>query len=299
MRVDAHFHIWDLEAHRFPWLQQGKPIVRIYGDSAPLRHSYRIKDYIADARSSGVGAGIYVQCGMEDPFEEVQHVQQLIDTNRCEGFPVMIVGHADMSSDGCPAALERFAQVPNVRGIRYSVAWSPDPMATFAPHPVSLSSDAFVRSFIALGELGLRFDCMLYPAQMHALAMLCEQHPSTAVIVNHTGLPFEADDPGLTRWRAGMRDLAQHPQVSIKISGLGMVRQDWTDQGASWAQDVIEETIGMFGGERCMFASNYPVERLASSFAEVYLAYEKAVAHRSEQERRNLFSENALRLYGF
>jgi len=299
MRVDAHFHIWDLEAHRFPWLQQGEPMVRLYGNSAPLRHSYRIEDYIADARASGVEAGVYVQCGMEDPFEEVCHVQELVDTNRCDNFPIMIVGHADLSSDGCAEELERFAQVPNVRGIRYSIAWTPDPVATFALKPVALSSDSFVRSFTALGELDLRWDCLVYPAQMHDLAALCEKHPSTAVVINHTGLPLEAGDPGLNRWRAGMRELAQHPQVSIKISGLGMVRHDWTGQGVSWAQDVIAETIGMFGSERCMFASNYPVERLASPFEDVYRAYETAVANRPEEERRNLFGENARRLYGF
>ncbi len=295
MRVDAHFHVWDLEAHRYPWLQDGAPVVRVYGSSAPLRQSYRIDDYLADARASGVEAGVYVQCGMQDPLEEARYVQSLSDG----GFPIMIVGYADMSADGACTMLQRFAEVPNVRGIRFSIAWDADPAVTFAHAPVALGDGNFGRAFAKLGELGLRLDCMLYPAQMPEFATLCAQHPSTAVVINHTGMPLEAIDPGLQRWRDGMRMLAEQPQVCVKISGLGMLVHDWTTTGADWAAEIINETIEIFGVERCMFASNYPVERLSSSFSAMVRIYENAVAHRSEADRRKLFGDNALHLYGF
>lgn len=299
MRIDAHFHVWDLETHHYPWLQQGEPIVRIYGSSAPLRHSYRIEDYVADASACGIGAGVFVQCGMHDPLEEVRYIQQLADERRGGDFPIMIVGYADLASPGALITLERLAEVPNVRGVRYSIAWDPDPLATFALAPVELSGDAFMRAFAALGDLGLRLDCMLYPAQMQVLSALCERYPSTPVIINHTGLPLELHDAGLERWREGMHVLAGHSQVSVKISGLGMIRHDWVAQGESWARDIIAETIDTFGVDRCMFASNYPVERLASAFSEVYRTYEAAVVHRPEEERSKLFGDNAFRLYGF
>lgn len=78
-----------------------------------------------------------------------------------------------------------------------------------------------------------------------------------------------------------------------------MVRLDWVAQGKSWAQDVIVETIEIFGVERCTFANNYPVERLASPFKDMYRTYEAAVADSGEEERSKLFGDNAFRLYGF
>lgn len=296
MQVDAHFHVWDLEANSYPWLQQGKPIVRVYGDSAPLRTSYRIADYRADAEPCGIKGGIYVQCGMEDPVEEARYVQRLAD-EAGDDFPIYTVAYADMTRADAGETLARLADVPNVRGVRFSVAWDSDPAATFAPTPVPLDGENLARNFRALGELGLVFDCMLYPAQMHELAELCERHPSTAVVVNHTGLPLELHDPGLERWRAGMRRLAEVPQVAVKISGLGMVRRDWTSEGAAWAAAVIRETVETFGTDRCMFASNYPVERLASSYEATYGVYRRAVAHLPDGDRARLFGDNARRIY--
>lgn len=296
MQVDAHFHVWDLEANSYPWLQQGKPIVRTYGDSAPLRVSYRIADYRADAEPAGVAAGIYVQCGMEDPVEEARYVQSLSDSYE-ERFPIFIVAYADMTRADAADTLTRLVEVPNVRGVRFSVAWDRDPAVTYVAAPIPLDEKNIVRNFSLLGELGLVFDCMLYPAQMHDLADLCERHPSTPVVINHTGLPLELHDRGLTRWREGMRCLSELPQVSVKISGLGMVRQDWTSEGATWAKAVIRETIETFGTDRCMFASNYPVERLSSSFAAMYAVYQNAVADRTDADREKLFGDNACRLY--
>lgn len=298
MRVDAHFHVWDLEANRYPWLQDGEPAIRAYGNSAPLRRSYRIGHYLTEARASGVGAGVYVQCGMQDPLDEARYVQSLADETG-DDFPIMIVGHADLSAEGAGATLEKFAAISNVRGVRTSIAWDPDPAVTFAPVPVALDRGIFQRAFARLGELGLRLDCMLYPAQMAELAALCAQHPATPVVINHAGLPLEAADPGLQRWREGMRRLADNPLISVKISGLGMLVRDWTTGSADWTASIIDETIAMFGVERCMIASNHPVESLSSSFTATYRAFETALAHRSEADRRKLFGENALHLYGF
>lgn len=298
MRVDAHFHVWDLEAYRYPWLQDGEPAIRAYGSSAPLRRSYRIGDYITEARASGIRAGVHVQCGMQDPLEEARYIQSLADATGAD-FPIMIVGHAELSAEGVGGALAEFAAIPNVRGVRTSIAWDPDPAVSFVAAPVALEGDNFRRAFARLGELGLRLDCMLYPAQMAELAALCARHPSTPVVINHAGLPLEAADPGLERWRDGMRLLADNPQVCVKISGFGMLMRDWTTAGADWTASIIDETIAIFGVERCMVASNHPVESLSSSFSATYRAYETALARRSEADRSKLFGENALHLYGF
>lgn len=293
-RVDTHFHIWDLAANSYPWLQEGAPVVRVYGSSAPLRRSYVLEDFLGDCAGSTVTSAVYVQCGMRDPVDEALYVQRVHQENPT-GLDLAIVGFADMTDPGASSVLERLAQVPMVRGIRTTVAWHADPILSFAPRPGILGEPDVRRAAASMAALGLRLDCMLYPAQMGELAELAAGCPDLSIIVNHTGMPLEADDDGQERWREGMHRLAGHPQITVKISGLGMLWPDWTD---GRADGVIDETIDIFGEDRCMFGSNYPVERLASSYDAVFRAFDRAVAHRSPAARRKLFHDNAVRIYG-
>jgi predicted TIM-barrel fold metal-dependent hydrolase len=292
-RIDTHFHIWDLETYRYPWLQEGPPPVRAYGSSASMRHSYRLENYLDDARGSGICGAVYVQCYMDDPLLEARYIQGLADTHAAH-FDLVIVAYADLTQADAHALLPRLAALPSVRGIRNTAAWHPDPILSFAPRPGMLSEANTQAGFAALADLGLRFDCMIYPQQMEDLARLAERAPSVPVILNHAGMPLRAGDPDLARWRDGMRLLAALPQVSVKISGLGMVIRDWAGGGAD---DVIDETIEIFGVDRCMFASNYPIERVTSTFGDTYGAFDRATAHRSDEERHKLFSRNAARIY--
>ena len=292
-RIDAHFHIWDLEQHRYPWLQDGIAPIRVYGSSASLRHSYLLDDYLDDAQSSGIDGAVYVQCYMDDPLAEARYIQRLTDTHP-SGPKLAIVAYADLTRDGSKDLLGPLAAIANVRGIRNTAAWHPDPIASFAPRAGMLSEANTVSGFAALAEHGLRFDCMIYPLQTEELAKLARRAPAVPVIVNHAGMPYAARDPGLVEWRKGMRLLAEQPQISVKISGLGMLMKDWT---AGAAEEVIQETIEIFGVDRCMFASNYPIERVTSTFADTYRAFERAISRRTADEQRKLFSENAARIY--
>lgn len=292
-RIDAHFHIWDLEQHRYPWLQDGVAPLRVYGSSSSLRNSYLLEDYLDDARSSGIDGAVYVQCYMDDPLAEARYIQHLANTHPF-GAKLAIVAYADLTQDGSKDLLGPLAAIPNVRGIRNTAAWHPDPIASFAPRDGMLSEANTISGFAALAERGLRFDCMVYPLQMRELASLSARAPTVPVIVNHAGMPYAARDPGLVEWRNGMRLLAQQPQISVKISGLGMLVKDWT---AGAADDVIQETIEIFGIDRCMFASNYPIERVTSTFSDTYRAFERAISRRTADEQRKLFCENAARIY--
>jgi predicted TIM-barrel fold metal-dependent hydrolase len=125
-------------------------------------------------------------------------------------------------------------------------------------------------------------------------ARLAGDYPDIPLIVNHTGMPRDRDPAGLEVWRQGMRQLAERPNVSVKVSGLGMSEPNWT---ADSIRPLVLETIDIFGTDRSMFASNFPVDRAFSSFDVLYDAFKSITAGFSDSERRALFHDNAERIY--
>jgi predicted TIM-barrel fold metal-dependent hydrolase len=125
-------------------------------------------------------------------------------------------------------------------------------------------------------------------------AGLAQAHPETLIILDHAGMPVDRDEAGIRTWRQGMRALAAVPNVVSKISGLGAF--DWR-----WSADSIRpfvlETIEIFGVSRCMFASNFPVDKLYSDFDSLYAAFHSITRDFSPDEKRRLFHDNAERYY--
>jgi predicted TIM-barrel fold metal-dependent hydrolase len=107
-------------------------------------------------------------------------------------------------------------------------------------------------------------------------------------------MPADRDTAGLQAWRAGMQALAQQPNVTVKISGLAMLDWHWTTNSL---RPFVLQTLEIFGPERCMFASNFPVDRLFGSFTRQYGAYQSLTAHLSTSERDQVFAGNAERIY--
>ena len=125
-------------------------------------------------------------------------------------------------------------------------------------------------------------------------AALANAYPDILIILNHTGMPVDRDKEGIARWRQGMRELASAPNVAVKISGLGTVDWNWTIQSI---RPFVLQTIEAFGVLRCMFASNFPVDKLYSDFDTLYAAFHEITAHFSAEERQMLFHDNAERYY--
>jgi predicted TIM-barrel fold metal-dependent hydrolase len=150
------------------------------------------------------------------------------------------------------------------------------------------------RGFAMLASRGLTFDLQLYPHQMDEAVELATDFPGTGIVLNHAGMPVDRSAEGFALWRNGMRALASHDNVSVKISGLGMVDHHWTVDSF---RPVVEDVIDTFGISRAMFASNFPVDRLYSSYEAVWEAFREITAPFSFDERLALFSSNAERIY--
>ncbi len=291
--IDPHQHLWDLERNLYPWLQEHLSVPRLEGDVRPLARNYLLADYLADARHQNVVKSVHVECGWNpaDSVGETRWLQGIADRH---GFPHGIVARATLDAPDIERILEEHVQYKNVRGVRHSVNWHPDPVKTYVDCPDLIRTDAWRRGFALLRRFDLSFDLQLYPAQMADAAALAHAHPDALIILDHAGMPVDRDEQGLQLWRRGMRELASATNVVTKISGLGTVDPHWT---VASIRPFVLHTIETFGVNRCMFASNFPVDGLFSDFDTLYAAFREITASFSAEERRRLFHDNAARYY--
>jgi predicted TIM-barrel fold metal-dependent hydrolase len=291
--IDPHHHLWDLERFAYPWLTTRPLPPSVAGDVAPIAHSYGLADYLAEAAGHNLVKSVHVDAGFDptQPVEETRWLQSVADRH---GFPHGIVARAELHKPDVEAVLAGHAAFANTRGIRHIVNWHPDPAKTYVTRPDLLTDPAWLAGFALLKRYGLSFDLQLYPSQMADAARLAARHPDTLIILNHAGMPVDRDAEALVLWRRGMRGLAAAPNLLVKISGLGMV--DWCWSEASIRPFVLE-TIEIFGIDRAMFASNFPVDKLYSSFGMLYRAFKNIVADFQPAEKRKLFHDNAAAAY--
>lgn len=291
--VDPHVHLWDLSRARYGWLQDEPLPNNPAGDMRPIAgRDYLLKDYLADTTGWRVDKIVHVEAGMPrgEQLGETDWLQAMADAY---GYPQGIVAGADLLDPGLDALLEAHAARANVRGVRQIVCWHEDSLKTYTEHDLLLDP-AWVAGFSKLARHGLSFDLQLYPSQMATAAELAARNPDVPMIVNHTGLPTDRDEAGMERWRAGLRLLAARPQVSIKISGLGITDRAWTTESL---RPIVLECIDAFGTGRVMFASDFPVERVHGTFDAFYSAFDAITAGFSADERDRLFAANAEAIY--
>jgi predicted TIM-barrel fold metal-dependent hydrolase len=288
--VDAHQHFWDPRVNYHPWLCDDPPIAFRYGDYRAIRRPYLPADYFADAKGHQVVRTVYVETEWDprDPIGETRYVEKL---RRETGFPSVMVAQAWLDRDDAAAVLAQQAAFPYVRGIRHK------PRANRTPSEGTRGgmTDARWRAgFAALARNRLRFDLQTPWWHLAEAAGLARDFPDTQIVLNHTGLPADRSAAGIAGWRAAMATLAQCPNVVVKISGIGVPGQPWT---AESKRAIVLTTIELFGVERCMFASNFPVDGLCATFDAIFSGFRAIVRDFSAGEQRKLFHDNAMRIY--
>jgi predicted TIM-barrel fold metal-dependent hydrolase len=290
--LDAHMHLWDLALGRHPWLC-GAAIPFRYGDYAAIRRSFSVEDYRRASAGFDLVGTVYVEAEW-DPADPLGETRWVHDVAAREGLPSAMVAQAWLDRDDVEELLEAQAAFPLVRGIRHKprVAAAPDRVEPGAPG--SLSCPRFARGFAPLARHGLSFDLQAPWWHLEEAARLFARHPEVRVVLNHTGLPADRSPEGLAGWRGAMARLAELPQVAVKISGLGLPGRPWTvtDNGP-----VVRTVLELFGVERCLFASNWPVDTLCAELATIFAGFLEITRDLAEADRRKLFVGNARRVY--
>jgi L-fuconolactonase len=308
---DPHHHLWDFPTSR-----------------------YLLPELLADCESGhNVTSTVFVECGsfytggVSDGMqfvgetEFVNGVAAMAASGRygpvkaCEG----IVGRADLSVGAAvEAVLERHVRAGNgrFRGIRHAGAWDASadirPSHTNPP-PGLYGEDAFRQGFSRLSRLGLSFEAWQYHTQIGDVAGLAKAFPETLILLNHVGGPLGIGpyagkrEAVFAEWRQAIRELALYPNVWVKLGGLGMAicgfefhkrpqLPDSTELAEAW-RPYVETCIAAFGPERCMFESNFPVDRVSCSYATLWNAFKRIAAGASADEKALLFRDTARKFY--
>lgn len=292
---DAHHHLWDLDAVHYPWLAT-KGVMRFFGDPAPIQKNYLVEDLKSDIGKLPVQGSVHIQVGADDAQHllESQTVQSLADAS---GLANGIVAFCALEALDRDSMLDSLLELPNFRGVRQIVGRSPEEDKQTGSGSL-LNNPEWLEGLYELERRSLSFDLQLIPEQMLLASETFAQVPNLAVAVCHCGSPWYRDNKGWALWKDGLTSLAKLPNIHCKISGLSMFDHYWTVDSL---RPIIESALDIFGAERCMFGSNFPVDKLHSSYERLWMAYLEIVESYglalSEGQKRALFKDNCAAFY--
>jgi len=291
--VDPHQHFWDLGRNYYPWLCDPKPVPFRYGDYTALKRNYLPPDYLRDAGALNIVKTVH-EDALWDPSDPAGEPRWLEQVAQDYGYPHACVGSALLARHDIEQLLAAHARSELTRGVRNFPLAAAKPSEAKRGEPGSMDDPKWRRGYALLEHHGFSLDVQTPWWHFEALAELARDFPSIQIVIVHTGLPVDRSEEGLAGWRAALETAAAQSNVAIKISGLGRPGLPWTLTANG---SIIRDTINIFGPERCMFASNFPVDGLTGSFQMIYGGFRAAVSNRPAEERRMLFHDNAVRIY--
>ena len=310
---DPHHHFWDRRLQSIPYQRY-----LLHELMADLDSGHNVRSTVfVEARL------MYRESGPAElqPVGEVEFVQGLAAASASGVYgearvAAAIVGHADLKlGDAVAPVLEALqaASANRFRGIRHNVTWSPDPLIDDRETQGIMANDSFCAGARVLARMGLSLDVMLSFPQLKELADFARAVPEVSIILNHlggisrTGIYAGKDDEIIPAWREGIAAVADCPNVTCKLGGMGMPRlgfgwhertipigsEELAESMAPWKNYCIEQ----FGPERCMFESNFPPDKVSFSYNVMYNAFKRLSKDYSPTERANLFHDAAVRVY--
>lgn len=288
--IDSHHHIW--RHSDLPWLQ-GPMVPRIFGPYEPLRRDYPMQEFLADLDGNGVAASVYVQVNWA-PHQAVDEVGWVESVAQATGWPHAIVGFADLHSEKAPETLKALSVFPRMRGIRMQLHWHENESYRFAAVPDLMLGRVFRKNLAHLQDYGWSFDLQLFAGQMAHGAELAAGLPGIVFVLQHAGMLEDPAPANRALWRDGMRRLAERPNVVAKLSGLGTFihRNDPAHIAA-----VVGETIEIFGPDRCLFGSNFPIEKLRTDYTTLLATYREVLSSYPDDAQHAVLAATAARVY--
>ena len=288
--IDAHHHVW--RQTDLPWLL-GPERPRIFGPYAAIKRDYPVEEYCADIKGTGVKKSVYVQANWAPNWfkDEIAWVQSVADRS---GWPHAIVGFLDFTKGDVGPALKSLRGFSLLRGFRQQFHWHENPLYRFAPDRRQVSDPRVAENIGKLAEHGFTFDLQVFPGQMADAAELADACPDVTFILQHAGMLENQSQAGWKAWRAAMTDLAKRNNVVTKLSAFGtFIHRNDPD----FIADIVKQTVSIFGADRCMFGSNFPIEKLWTSYRDLVGAFRKATANLTKKQKAQIFNDTAARVY--
>jgi L-fuconolactonase len=275
--VDAHHHLWDLNAREHAWLDEPS--------LAPVRRTFALRDLADAVQATPVCHTVLVQV-LPDLTETVEFLALAATSELISG----VVGWIDLTSEDVAGTLAKLREEPGgdrLVGIRHLVQGEADPRWLNRPD--------VGRGLRAIGEAGLSYDLLTLPHQLPAAIETVRAHPGTTFVLDHLSKPPIASG-ALQPWETLVRELAAAPNVFAKLSGL-VTEADWANWTVDTLRPYVDVALDAFGPHRLMFGSDWPVSLLAASYTDVLQTTEQLVAELSPAERDEILGTTACRAY--
>ena len=309
--VDPHHHLWQRAGN-----------------------DYLFHDLLADTQTGhNIVATVFVDCHSMYRKEGPAELRCVGETEFANGVAAMsasglygnlracagIISHVDLRR-GAAAGAVFDAQIAagngRFKGIRYQTGWDADPgirNSRTDPTPELTRDKTWREGFSELAKRNLVFDAWLYHPQIGEIGELADAFPQTPIVLDHIGGPLGyagyagRHDEVRAAWKKSMAELARRPNITVKVGGLGMA-MGWFDfyrrpappdsrQLAEAFRPWVETTVDLFGADRCMFESNFPVDKITSGYGVLWNAFKRLAAGASASEKAALFSGTARRVY--
>jgi predicted TIM-barrel fold metal-dependent hydrolase len=291
--IDSHHHLWDLAQGKHPNLI-GEPRHDFFmGDDSAIRHDYLPEDYRRDAAGHNVLTTVHCEAEW-DRADQVGETRWITGIHQRYGFPGAIVAHAWFDREDAEAVIAAQAGFPLVRGIRSKPVTAPAPDRMVPGAPGTMQDKRWLRGFALLQKYRLSWDLRVPFWHLGEAAAVARAFPATPIVLNHTGFPWDRSEEGLRAWRKGMETLAREPNVHVKISEFGLRDRPWDYESN---RGVVMDALAIFGIERAIFATNFPVAGLRIGYGALIAAMSRMVGHLSPDDRDRFFWKNAKAFY--
>lgn len=272
MKVDAHQHFWHYDPVRDSWISEQMSV---------LRRDYLPADLEAELARNSIDATVAVQADQSEA--ETEFLLKLAERN---SYIAGVVGWVDLRSPNVMERLKHFSKFERLVGFRHIVQGERDDHF--------LLQHDFARGLRCLQHFGYTYDLLVYPRQLPAAVELTARLPEQAFVLDHLGKPEIRSNRG--GWRAQIRELAEHPNVTCKLSGI-VTEADWSKWTAEECKPYLDAVFESFGPERLMFGSDWPVCLLAATYSQVVNLVVDYIAQCAPAQQDAIMGGNALRFY--
>jgi L-fuconolactonase len=274
MRIDAHQHFWDLDLLSYPWMPP---------EPSPLRRNFLPADLRPKLERNRFDGSIAVQATTQ--AEEAGWLLDLADANE---FVLGVVAWADLTSAGLGHVLDDLQKRPKFKAIRHPVHDEADDRWLLRPD--------VIEGLCELQRRGIPYDLLLRPQHLSIIPELVERVPDLPVVIDHIAKPRIATHE-MEGWASEMERIAQIPHMHVKLSGM-ITEADWANWKPDDLKPYVHHVLRLFGPDRLMFGSDWPVCLLAGSWKEVLAAFTQAIGAQSMEVRSKLLGETAQKFYG-
>ncbi|MDH5687001.1 MAG: amidohydrolase family protein [Candidatus Bathyarchaeota archaeon] len=272
MTTDSHQHFWDLSRFHYEWLKHQPKV---------LRRNYLPQDLLPLLKETEVQHTVVVQA--HNSLEEAEWLLDLADAHE---FLAGVVAWVDLTSPRISEVLAQLSKRPKLRGIRYADAEGNERW---------LLGEEVLHGLREVARYKLTFDVLVRPHHLKYIPTLADQVPELRMVVDHIAKPRIAPNE-LEPWATDIAKLADIPQIYCKVSGM-VTEADWKRWTVEDLKPYVDHVLKVFGVERLMWGSDWPVCLLAANYHEVYRSVLEVTDSLSREQREKLYGLNAQRFY--